>query len=422
MNTIFLKLLNMSAAGSVLILAVVLLRALLKRAPRWILCAMWALVAVRLLCPVSLPSPLSAFRAAPAILNESGEVELFRSAGEGAEPLLEVDLGLDEAPQAPAATPTDSAGVPNAAPAGCGVSVPLLTYLYLAGLAGMLLYLGRYIIKPFNEISELPAELAKGGLNRPLKENKHKYFGKFIWGLDMLRQSLEQAETRRLEQAKAEKTLLLSLSHDIKTPLAAIKLYSSALAKGLYTDKDKQRDTAVSINAKADEIEGYVGEIIKNSTDDFLSFNAEIRDFYLSEVINRLKNYYEEKLAVISVELAIDKYTDCLLSGDPDRLSEVLQNLVENAIKYGDGGYIKVSFDAEEDMRFITVTNSGCTLPESELTHIFDSFWRGSNTGRQPGSGLGLYICRRLMHLMNGDIFAEINGGDMCMTAVCKKA
>ncbi len=140
MNTIFLKLLNMSAAGSVLILAVVLLRALLKRAPRWILCAMWALVAVRLLCPVSLPSPLSAFRAAPAILNESGEVELFRSAGEGAEPLLEVDLGLDEAPQAPAATPTDSAGVPNAAPAGCGVSVPLLTYLYLAGLAGMLLY------------------------------------------------------------------------------------------------------------------------------------------------------------------------------------------------------------------------------------------------------------------------------------------
>ncbi len=289
-------------------------------------------------------------------------------------------------------------------------------------LAGMLLYLGRYIIKPFNEISELPAELAKGGLNRPLKENKHKYFGKFIWGLDMLRQSLEQAETRRLEQAKAEKTLLLSLSHDIKTPLAAIKLYSSALAKGLYTDKDKQRDTAVSINAKADEIEGYVGEIIKNSTDDFLSFNAEIRDFYLSEVINRLKNYYEEKLAVISVELAIDKYTDCLLSGDPDRLSEVLQNLVENAIKYGDGGYIKVSFDAEEDMRFITVTNSGCTLPESELTHIFDSFWRGSNTGKQPGSGLGLYICRRLMHLMNGDIFAEINGGDMCMTAVCKKA
>ena len=289
-------------------------------------------------------------------------------------------------------------------------------------LAGMLMYLGRYIIKPFNKISELPAELAKGGLNRPLKENKHKYFGKFIWGLDMLRQSLEQAETRRLEQAKAEKTLLLSLSHDIKTPLAAIKLYSSALAKGLYTDKDKQRDTAVSINAKADEIEGYVGEIIKNSTDDFLSFNAEIRDFYLSEVINRLKNYYEEKLAVISVELAIDKYTDCLLSGDPDRLSEVLQNLVENAIKYGDGGYIKVSFDAEEDMRFITVTNSGCTLPESELTHIFDSFWRGSNTGKQPGSGLGLYICRRLMHLMNGDIFAEINGGDMCMTAVCKKA
>ena len=289
-------------------------------------------------------------------------------------------------------------------------------------MTGSLLYLGIFIIAPFNKLSELPFELAKGGLSKPLKENKQKYFGKFIWGLDMLRQSLEQAELRRLEQAKAEKTLLLSLSHDIKTPLAAIKLSSSALSKGLYPDKEKQKEIASGINSKADEIEGYVGQIIKNSSDDFLSFTAENTQFYLGDVMERLKSYYKEKLDELAIGFTIDKYRNCLMLGDPDRLSEVLQNLFENAIKYGDGKYIKVSFASEEDMILITVRNSGCTLQDSELPHIFDSFWRGSNSQKQQGSGLGLYICRRLMQLMNGDIFAETDSGDMCVTAVCKKA
>ena len=90
MNALFLKLLNMSAAGSVLIFAVIVLRALLKRAPRWIICVMWAVVAVRLVCPVIIVSPLSVFQATPSIVSESGEVEVFRPAGGSEKPLLAV--------------------------------------------------------------------------------------------------------------------------------------------------------------------------------------------------------------------------------------------------------------------------------------------------------------------------------------------
>lgn len=82
---------------------------------------------------------------------------------------------------------------------------------------------------------------------------------------------------------------------------------------------------------------------------------------------------------------------------------------------------ISIDFSDEENCRLITVSNSGCTLSESELNHIFDSFWRGSNTGSQKGSGLGLYICRQLMSGMGGDIFAEIADGYMKVTAVCPK-
>lgn len=96
----------------------------------------------------------------------------------------------------------------------------------------------------------------------------------------------------------------------------------------------------------------------------------------------------------------------------------MLQNIIENAVKYGDGKRIRIAFSREDDCQLIHIRNSGCTLSKNELPHIFDSFWRGSNTGSNSGSGLGLYICRTLMRKMNGDIFAEIQDEEMVVTTV----
>ncbi|MEE0874821.1 MAG: sensor histidine kinase, partial [Ruminococcus sp.] len=79
---------------------------------------------------------------------------------------------------------------------------------------------------------------------------------------------------------------------------------------------------------------------------------------------------------------------------------------------------IRIAFSREDDCQLIHIRNSGCTLSKNELPHIFDSFWRGSNTGSNNGSGLGLYICRTLMRKMNGDIFAEIQDEEMVVTTV----
>ena len=286
-----------------------------------------------------------------------------------------------------------------------------------AATLGTLFYVRQRIIKPFNEISELPRELSKGNLTVPLKESRSRYFGKFIWGLDMLREELERSKQQRLDKISSEKTLLLSLSHDIKTPLSAIKLYSQALSKGLYPN-DK---IAENINAKVDEIEGYVSEIARNSDSDFMTFEIVLSEFYMSSVINKISDSYRETLSAVGTLFQINSCTDCMLSGDPDRLFEVLQNVIENAIKYGDGEFITLGFSDEEDCRLITVSNSGCTLVDTELPHIFNSFWRGSNTANKQGSGLGLYICRRLMKEMGGDIFAEALNGYMNVTLVCRK-
>ena len=233
---------------------------------------------------------------------------------------------------------------------------------------------------------------------------------------------MEQQKERELNLQKDRKMLLLSLSHDIKTPLAAIKLYSKALSKGLYADKEKQLEVAQSIHDKADEIESYVTQIITASREDFLSLDVNMGEFYLSTMVENVKSYYSEKLTLIKTGFSVGEYGDMLINGDFDRSIEVIQNMMENAIKYGDGKRIDLGFAEEDGCLLVTVRNSGCSLPDTELPHMFDSFWRGSNAQTEKGSGLGLYICRQLMHKMNGEIFAEICGGDMCVTAVFEKA
>ena len=83
------------------------------------------------------------------------------------------------------------------------------------------LYLAdKKIVKPFNSMSDLTVDLAKGNLSTPIKAEKSKIFGKFLWGMDMLRENLEESKKRELDYQKEKKTMILSLSHDIKTPLS----------------------------------------------------------------------------------------------------------------------------------------------------------------------------------------------------------
>ncbi len=286
----------------------------------------------------------------------------------------------------------------------------------------VLLYLGLKVIAPFDKMTSLTEELAKGNLSNPIKAEKSRFFGKFLWGMDMLRENLEDSKTKNLEYQKEKKTMLLSLSHDIKTPLSAIKLYAKALSDDIYDTDEKKQQALDGILLKTDEIKGYVDEIYNMSREDFIKLEVNIKTVYLQSIIEGVAAYYKDKLSVIHTELEVFEYDNVLLLADPDRLIEALQNLMENAIKYGDGKKISISFDEEEDCKLITVTNTGCSLEQSELSNIFDSFYRGSNTANISGNGLGLYIVKQLMLKMDGDVFANVIEDTFNVTLVVKKA
>ena len=123
-----------------------------------------------------------------------------------------------------------------------------------------------------------------------------------------------------------------------------IELYAKALEKGLYKDEDKKRETAVAINSKCEDIRKYVDDISKTAREDFMDLQVNNGEFYLSKLIADVKRFYTDKLDLLKTDFYIQSYSDCLLGGDRERAVEVLQNIIENAIKYGDGKTISLSF------------------------------------------------------------------------------
>lgn len=282
--------------------------------------------------------------------------------------------------------------------------IMLVTFILVFAL---LIYIKIHILKPFHAVSEMPYELSKGHLSIDQEENKNRFFGRFLWGLAMLRDNLSDSKAKELKLLKEKKLLLLSISHDIKIPLSAIKLYARALKEGIYESDEKRNEAAGQIEVHAKEIEDFVKEIINASSEEIISIEVENSEFYLKDFVEKIREVYEPKAKVILTELIIGDYENKLLKGDMERAFEVMENLLENAFKYGDGRRITIDFYEEDYCQVVRVFNTGAVVTDMELPHLFDSFYRGSNVADKPGNGLGLYISRQIMNKMDGEIFAE---------------
>lgn len=288
-------------------------------------------------------------------------------------------------------------------------------------LSGVLIYLRSHLIQPFYRMREMTYELSKGNLQGEIKAEKNQYLGKFLWGLNELKDALYVSRKREIELQREKKMLLLSLSHDIKTPLNMIKLYGKALEDGLYPTDDERTNVYHQIGKKAMQIENFVGEIMKASQEDIVHIEVEKGEFYLKELVQWIGTFYGEKCALRKCSLTVGGYQNRIFQGDIHRLFEVFENLFTNAFKYGDGRLIRISFYEEDYCQLIRVFNTGEPVSEKEFVHLFDSFFRGENTRGQQGNGLGLYICKEIMHKMGGDIFAECEADGMAFMVVLPK-
>jgi signal transduction histidine kinase len=222
---------------------------------------------------------------------------------------------------------------------------------------------------------------------------------------------LEFAIREAQEAKQMQEQFLANMSHEIRTPMNGIKgMTDLLLSTPLST---KQHELAEVIKRSVNNLLVIVGDILDFSKIKAGKLNIERITFSVADVLNNAAAIFEHRLKKKRLELftSIDPAIPQWLIGDPHRLNQVLINLLGNAIKFTDQGHIQVDVTLREQTAgavalTFTVKDTGIGIPEASVPHIFDSFTQASrDTSRlYGGTGLGLTICKQLLHLQGGDI------------------
>ncbi|MBP5431252.1 HAMP domain-containing sensor histidine kinase [Ruminococcus sp.] len=275
-------------------------------------------------------------------------------------------------------------------------------------LVGTLLLLYKRVIVPFNRLSDYPERLSKGQITEKLPVTKDRFFGRYTWAMNMLSDKLEQdRQTLRRFTIERER-FVTALVHGIKTPTSNIKLLCEAISTGLYAPdgsaNEKDAELAAMIEKNTDDIEEIINRVMNESASVIYDYDPEAKPFYRNELIRFLREEFANRLTVKRIPFHIVSDGNPIIKSDIDGVCRILRQLMDNAIKYGDGTGITVTFTKQDEGHFITVSNQGHPLPESEVHFVFNSLWRGSNADGINGNGIGLYEAKLIAKKLGGDI------------------
>ncbi len=271
--------------------------------------------------------------------------------------------------------------------------------------AGYLLLIFIYLrfIRPFDKLGRFAGEVAKGNLDLPLPMERHNFFGAFTESFDLMREELKSAREKEYQANVSKKELVAELSHDIKTPVAAIKATCEVMEI-----KEKNPETLEKvkvIEAKADTIDRLIGNMFHATMEELQMLKVEPTEEsskVIPEMFEQLRFYGDIRMQ--------NEIPECLLYMDKLRLTQVIDNIVNNSFKYAKTR-VDVSFVEKENGIIIEIRDTGAGVPAEELVLITEKYYRGSNAKGATGSGLGLYLAKSFMEQMRGSMECHNDGG-----------
>lgn len=257
-------------------------------------------------------------------------------------------------------------------------------------IAGAFLYIGLRIIRPFEKLSDFAERIAKGDFDLPLNYERTNYFGKFTWAFDSMRREIIKARACEKEAVENNKTVIATLSHDIKTPVASIRAYAEGLEAGLDSTPEKRQKYLSVIMSKCDEVARLTDDMFLHSLSDLdkLKMNGERLEFceFAERAVCEIGEEYGD---VRFHKPDFRAYVNC----DKNRFTQIFGNIITNARKYAKTD-IDVSLALEGKEVCIHFRDYGKGIPDEDIPFIFGKFYRGKNCGGEQGSGLGLYIVK----------------------------
>jgi two-component system OmpR family sensor kinase len=277
---------------------------------------------------------------------------------------------------------------------------PFLVDLLIAGSAGAALaalfslLLARSLVRPIRRVAAATQALAAEGRAEPIPESGPAE-------LESLARAFNEMAEQLAASRESERNFLLSVSHELKTPLTAIRGYAEGLAEGAFSGEEASR----TILVEARRLERLVRDLLDLARMNRREFSVGCEPVDLAEVAREAVARHEGSARGFGVELGADT-EESWVDADPDRVLQIASNLIENALRETPRGGL-ITLRAEG--RRLVVTDTGPGLEPDDLARAFDRFYLYDKYGRERpvGSGLGLAIVRQLAVAMGGDVRAE---------------
>ena len=256
------------------------------------------------------------------------------------------------------------------------------------------------MLRPFVKLQRFADSIAKGDFDIPLQYERFNYFGSFTWAFDSMRREITKARSCEREAIENNKTVIATLSHDIKTPIASIRAYAEGLEANLDSTSEKREKYLSVIMRKCDEVSKLTNDLFLHSLSDLDKLKMQPEEFELCGFIESA--VYEMAAEHNDIKFKRPDFTAAVLA-DKNRLLQITENLINNSRKYAktDINVSIVQLDGNAEIHF---RDHGAGIPDEDMPFIFDKFYRGRNCGKEQGSGLGLYIVKYIAGQMNGSV------------------
>ena len=287
----------------------------------------------------------------------------------------------------------------------------------VAAGAAVFVYLYRSSISPLKEFEAAMQHLEQGDLDYEFVGSGDTEIQQLCQAYEKLRHKLRITVEEQLEQERENRLMLANISHDIKTPVTAIRGYVEGILDGVAQNADQQEKYLKTICAKANTIELMAENLSLYAK---LEMKRMQYQFAVEDIRELLLAALEEseldmKTGGMRLQCELPP-TPCWVKMDKAAMKRVFANLIGNAIKYkkDDTGTLTVSGEITEHGVLLKFADSGIGISQTDLKRIFEVFYRGdpSRNGSIAGNGLGLAICQRIIKDHGGKIWIRSESGE----------
>lgn len=272
------------------------------------------------------------------------------------------------------------------------------------------------LLNPLNTLRIATNKIKDGNLNFSIQTDAKDEIGMLCEDFEEMRKKLKESIEERIQSEEDMRELISNISHDLKTPLTAIKGYAEGIMDGVADTPEKVDKYLRTISTKAGDMTTLVEELSIYSKIDCNNVPYTFVNINLDNFFNDCIEELSLDLELKDIEMSYFNYTDShmAVAVDAEQLKRVVNNIIGNSVKYiGGKGIINVRIkDAGNEIQ-IEVEDSGKGIDQRDLPYIFDRFYRtdASRNSSQGGSGLGLAIAKKIIEDHGGRIWASSKKG-----------